>query len=121
LGVTLTPASVEAVARRVSELLATPASSSLVDADAVARHLGVERSWVYEHALELRARRLGDGPKARLRFSLADVDEAIACSLGRESAKAVNGSAEPIRRRRGRARLGTSAPLLPVKGSARAG
>ena len=45
----------------------------LVDAAALARHLGVARSFVYDHADRLGAIRLGDGPRPRLRF---DVDEA---------------------------------------------
>src|SRR5690242_13253040 len=44
----------------------------------VAGYLAVDRSYVYEHADELGARRLGTGPKARLRFALEDVDRAIA-------------------------------------------
>jgi hypothetical protein len=118
--VTLTPASVEAVARRVVELLNAPAAGPLVGADAVARHLGVERSWVYEHATELRARRLGSGEKGRLRFDLRDVDEAIACSSGRGSGQAEIGSTKPIQRRRAPSRLGTKVALLPVKGSGEA-
>ena len=37
-------------------------SASLVDAAAVAAHLGVTRAYVYEHAVELGAMRLGKGP-----------------------------------------------------------
>ena len=35
--------------------------------------LMVEASFVYEHAVELGAMRLGSGPRARLRFDLEDV------------------------------------------------
>jgi hypothetical protein len=37
-----------------------------------AAYLAVEESYVYEQAAELGARRLGLGPKPRLRFSLAE-------------------------------------------------
>jgi hypothetical protein len=103
------------VADRMAERAALP--PALVDVDTVARYLGVERSYVYEHAVELGARRLGTGPKARLRFSLADVDERLSCSRSRGSSEPATRSVEPKRRgRRGRS-LGTSVPLLPVKGS----
>jgi hypothetical protein len=62
---------VEAVARRVAELIhreGTSPSQRLVDAATLAIELGVERSWIYEHAAVLRPIRLGNGPKARLRF-----------------------------------------------------
>ena len=39
-----------------------------LDANAVAELLGVERDWVYEHADELGASRIGSGPRPRLRF-----------------------------------------------------
>jgi hypothetical protein len=55
----------------------TPPAGHLVDARSLAAYLGVGVSWVYEHADELGARRLGSGPKARLRFSLEEVDERL--------------------------------------------
>ena len=101
-------------------LVANPDTSrpaALVDAQALAEHLGTTRSFVYEHAAELGARRLGRGPRARLRFSLADVDAALtSCSLSRESDEAVSRTVEPIRRRRRTGSLGTSVPLLPIRG-----
>ena len=48
----------------------TPPPVRLVDAATLARALGVERSWVYAHAKELHAIRLG-GKHGRLRFDLA--------------------------------------------------
>ena len=62
------------------------------------------------------ARRLGRGPKARLRFSFDEVDALLApCHRGRESTSAdsARSAGRPPRRRR---RLGTTAPLLPVRG-----
>lgn len=89
----------------------------LVDAAAVAEYLGVAREWVYEHAAELGARRLGTGPRARLRFSLDEVDAALTCSGSRESEQAASRAVEPIRRRRRAEGLGTGVELLPVRGA----
>jgi hypothetical protein len=66
-----TPDLVEAIARRVVELLdgRLPATEPpLLSALEVARHFGVGRKWVYEHAEELGAIRLGAGRRARMRF-----------------------------------------------------
>ncbi len=73
LGYGVVAADVEAVARRVVELLSdglivAPASPDLVDAAELARRLGIRRSWVYAHADDLGAIRLGAGPRPRLRF-----------------------------------------------------
>lgn len=51
----LSEAAVEAIARRVAELLEPAQPSTLIDAEAVAGMLGVDRSWVYS---ETRAGRL---------------------------------------------------------------
>ena len=61
---------VEAIARRAVELLEARGlrKRELVDAVELARRFGIERSWVYTHAIELGAVKLGDGPKPRLRF-----------------------------------------------------
>jgi hypothetical protein len=95
----------------------TPCSpSNLVDATTVAEYLDVERDWVYAHASELAARKLGDGPKARLRFSLQEVDERLsACYRSRESS-ALKPAPQATPRARRRRPAGTSAPLLPIKG-----
>jgi hypothetical protein len=65
------PELAEAIARRVVELLrgeeAEERPARLVDAATLARELGVEREWVYAHAEQLGAVRLG-GPNGRLRF-----------------------------------------------------
>lgn len=44
------------------------AATPWLDAKAVAELLGVERDWVYEHAAELGASRIGSGLRPRLRF-----------------------------------------------------
>jgi hypothetical protein len=91
--------------------------AGLVDAAALATHLGVSREYVYEHASELGARRLGSGPRARLRFDLEEVDSRMTvCSRSRESEVVNGGVVEPTRRRRQAPGLGTRVALLPIKG-----
>jgi hypothetical protein len=64
---------------RLAELVAVKFGAApfheeqLVDVGTVARYLGVDSSWVYAHADELGARRLGSGARPRLRFSLQEV------------------------------------------------
>lgn len=76
----LDAASVEAVARRVVELMRGEGSfpvRGLVDAATLAAELGVTRSWVYEHRAELGAVRLGAGSKPRLRFDVQRAREVL--------------------------------------------
>jgi hypothetical protein len=73
----LDAATIDAVARRVVELLVA-AEPRWVDAAEVARRFGVARSWVYAHAPRLGAVRLGHGPRARLRFDPQLVARALA-------------------------------------------
>jgi hypothetical protein len=70
---------VEAIARRVAELLGSQQRPAVryVDAAEVARALAVERDCVYAHADELGAIRLG-GPTGRLRFDLHDLPRLLA-------------------------------------------
>jgi hypothetical protein len=88
-------------------------TSRWLTAHAVARHLCVDVSYVYEHAAELGARRLGHGPKARLRFRLDLVDQAL---LPITSPAVPNKQAARIRPpRRGRRRPNEVATLLPIR------
>src|ERR1700758_5383611 len=65
---------IEALAEHLAELVASARPSiGLVDARELAEELGVARDWVYANAERLGGVRLGDGPRARLRF---DVDRA---------------------------------------------
>ena len=66
----LDPHTIDAIARRVVELLEQRGlrRHELVDAAELARRFGIERSWVYTHAIELGAVKLGNGAKPRLRF-----------------------------------------------------
>jgi hypothetical protein len=93
-----------------------PPHLPLVDAATLAAYLNVERSWVYEHADELGARRLGSGPRARLRFSIAEVDQRLTtCTRSRESRSPDPAPLAALRPRR-RRRMGTSVALLPIRG-----
>jgi hypothetical protein len=108
----------ETIAERLEERLdeRQRARAGWVTAAVVAEHLGVEADWVYEHADELGGIRLGDGPKARRRFKLATVDEALtACQTVRTPRTRASGTAEPKRRRRRQGSPAPSAPLLPVR------
>jgi predicted DNA-binding transcriptional regulator AlpA len=71
----LDPADIDAIAQRVVLLMGDqrPAPAArLVDAAELASILGVDRAWVYSHAKDLKAIRLG-GPRGRMRFDLAVV------------------------------------------------
>jgi hypothetical protein len=69
--------SIEQLATRVAEVLLAAggktAARRIVDARGVAETYGVSRDFVYSHADELGAIRLGPGPRARLRFDLVEV------------------------------------------------
>ncbi len=79
-GIQPDPDLVEAIAQRVVELIGdgvrSETSARLIDASAMARELGVERDWVYAHASDLGAIRLG-GPRGRLRFDPEVVKERL--------------------------------------------
>jgi hypothetical protein len=88
---------VDAIARRVVELLngggsagvnaAEDSSGACLTVSQVAARYRVSRSWVYAHQRQLGAMRLGDGPRARLRFDPKAVAEGIA-AFGRRDAPA---------------------------------
>ena len=71
---------IERIAERVVTLLAesqrepVTASARFVDAATVAQLLDVDRDWVYAHAEQLGAIRLG-GERGRLRFDLATLEQ----------------------------------------------
>jgi hypothetical protein len=79
--VRLAPESVEAIARRVAELVTPhrqePRPRRLLTAAEVSRWWGVERAWVYANADRLGARRLGAGTRPRLRFDPDEVAERL--------------------------------------------
>ncbi len=79
--VRLDPESIEAIARRLAELMAgaeTPRPHRrLISAEEVSELWGVSRRWVYDHAERLGARRLGTGRRPRLRFDPDEVAERL--------------------------------------------
>jgi hypothetical protein len=119
----LTPEAIEQIAHRVAELLHhnPPGEASvqntrakLIDASQLALHLGVTRTWVYEHANQLGAIRLGPGSKARLRF---DLDTATAAINGRPAGRETSRPTSPppgTRRRRPKRGADSATPLLPI-------
>lgn len=69
----------ERAAYRVVQMLDRPGhpAHQLLDAKELARELSVSVDYVYAHAVDLGAMRLGDGPKARLRFDLRTAQRAM--------------------------------------------
>ena len=83
-----------------------------MDANQLARHLGVNRAWVYEHAHELGAVTLGDGPRPRLRFDPRVAAQALqARHLPTTAPRAAADAPQPGRPHR---RRPAGVPLLPV-------
>ncbi len=112
--VTLDREDIEALALRVAELLeqrGARSAASFVDAAEIARRFGTDRAWVYSHAAELGAVKLGSGPKAHLRF---DPQVALERMQNRSTSKKQESGRERTERRR--SRRSTAAPLLPIKG-----
>ncbi len=69
----------ERAAHRVVQLLRRPGPGpyQLLDPKELATALNVSLDYVYAHAADLGAMRLGDGPKARLRFDLQSAQTAM--------------------------------------------
>jgi hypothetical protein len=69
----------ERAAHRVVQLLEQPSPGAyqLLDPKELAAALNVSLDYVYAHAADLGAMRLGDGPKARLRFDLQTAQRAM--------------------------------------------
>lgn len=88
--VRLAPESIEAIARRLAELLADAdvqqPRKRLISAEEVSDWWGVSRRWVYENAERLGARRIGKGRRPRLRFDPAEVAEQLGEPPGRAAA-----------------------------------
>lgn len=89
---TLTPSDVEAIAEVLAQKVAAvvkppPPQPSLIDVRELAGELGVSPTFVYEHASELGAMRLGLGPNARIRFDLEEAKQALAARRRRPPAR----------------------------------
>jgi len=116
--VTLDAESVDAIARRVVELLTTGRGDDcpLIDAAEVARRFGVTRSFVYDNAARLGAQPLGTGTRPRLRFNPERVAQALAAERHTEPEPQ---PVTPRPRRAPRVRDGhtaSGAPLLAIRG-----
>jgi hypothetical protein len=106
--IALPPELLEQVAQRVAAILRAeqaPTGGGLVDAATLAAELGVSRDTIYAHAAELGGVQIGDGPRPRWRFNLAD---AIAAWQPP--------SAPPTRAPRRRRSANSRPGLLPVHG-----
>lgn len=78
----------DAIARKVVEIVrAHSATFGLVDARELAEELGVSTDYVYAHAVELGAMRLGSGPRARIRFDLDRARQALETRTRRSNGK----------------------------------
>lgn len=81
----LAPESIEALASRIAELVggspqeAAPSAlaKKMISAAEVSELWGVSRRWVYNHADALGAKRLGSGPRPRLRFDPEELTERL--------------------------------------------
>lgn len=91
---------IEAIAERVVERLTeqtkAPGTIGLASAAQVAKLYGVTPSWVYANKTRLGAVKLGDGPRARLRFDVERVEEELLPRRGFQP--------QPPRRKHGRPR-----------------
>jgi len=119
-GIKLDAETVEKIARRVVELLERRGlqKRELVDAAELARRFGIERSWVYTHAIELGAVKLGRGTKPRLRF-----DPEVAAQVLRKVGE-VPAADPPARsgKRAGQPRGSEDrGDLLPIRGQGESG
>jgi hypothetical protein len=95
----LDAATIRAIAREVARL--TGPGGGLLTAAEVAVAFHVTRGWVYAHADELGAIRLGEGPRPRLRFDPAVVAQRLQPRRGRIIAPATSNPVGVV-------------PLLPI-------
>jgi hypothetical protein len=92
------------VAREVIGRIGAKREREFLDASQLARVLGVERDWIYEHQEQLGAIRLGNGRRPRLRFEFTRAVEALdelPPARGVRPAGAHRGMPVPRRRRTG--------------------
>jgi transposase-like protein len=111
----LSTKTIEALADRVAEqvverLREDGAAVSMVSVAEVARRFGISRDYIYDHAAELGAVRLGDGPRARLRLDPAKV----AARLSKSASPSPPEKRETKRTQRRRPRSARRVPVLPV-------
>src|SRR5262249_28750879 len=95
---------------RESGTRAAEPATGLVDAQALANELGVSRGWIYQHRDVLGGVRIGNGPKARLRFDIDTARQALG-----SSAKPI-ATADGVSRRKHRIRPTTAGSILRNRG-----
>src|SRR5262249_10023437 len=106
----------EQLAELIVERLRRMPPRRLLTVAEVADYLAVDTSFVYMHADELGAERLGSGPKAPLRFRLEKVDHGLNSCCSSRGSLAEEAPATPRKRRRVRdSASGTSVRLLPIR------
>jgi hypothetical protein len=106
----LSATTIEALADQVAERLReVGAADRMVSAAEIARRFGVSRDYVYDHAGELGAVRLGDGRGAPLRFDPKAIADRLAKPLSPPMAEERERK-RPPRRRKPASRV----PLLPI-------
>lgn len=118
----IAPETIERIAQRVVQLLhherdrpddGPDAPRDLMDAEQLAKHLGLTRAWVYEHAQQLGAIPVGNGPRPRLRFDAQTAMKALNTRQRRREPEPT----QTDRPRLGRPRRNpatSTVPLLPV-------
>ena len=99
---------IEAIARRVADLIADPAPAELpelIDTAEVARRLGIHRATVYRNPRRYGGEKISDGPRGRWRFDPTKIN-----SSGLQPAS--DGPSKPLV---GRRRRRTKAPEGELK------
>jgi excisionase family DNA binding protein len=112
----------DAVADRLLDRLAGQPlpTGQLLTASEAAERLGVSKDYIYAHADDLGALRIGDGPdkRPRLRFSAADLDSA--CSESKRSQPAASRTPKRKTPRHRPQGVGQKPDLLPIRRERRA-
>ena len=92
---TLDHEDIEVIAERAAHLVVqllrqpSPGAYRLLNPEELARALNVSADYVYAHAADLGAMRLGDGPRARPRFDLDTAQRAMKAGKQPRSAVAI--------------------------------
>jgi hypothetical protein len=107
----MSAAGVEAFVSLIRDGVPESDGRALLSAGDVAKQLGKSRDWVYDHAAELGATPMGDGPRPRLGF----VPDRVTAYLERaRQPSPVSAPPRQRRRRRGTAEEPAAVALLPI-------
>jgi hypothetical protein len=96
------------LAELIADRLASHAQGELITAAELAERIGRHRDFVYEHATELGAIRLGDGERPRLMFRWPQAVDHLA-----DTTNITKQTQRPPRRRQGKQ---ARSDLLPIRG-----